>query len=206
MNPKTIATRGRVWTAALLAATVMGTITFSGSLARADDKDSEEQARRNDDDSARRAPVEYRPPRPRAAPDWQDGEPIPPGYHPVQRMRKGPVIAGACTFGILYFISVLVAAAGTDISNSNHTTSSVTGLYVPVVGPFITMTQSPSATGNVLLVIDGAGQVAGAVLLLYGLISPQTVLIRDDNGRPKLLPQPILLGKSGGGIGLSGTF
>jgi hypothetical protein len=223
MNFKRIAIHGRAWTAALLAASVIGTTTFSASFARADDevarpperaegagtspnRTGDERTRRPDDDPSRRVVIEYRSPSIQRAPDWQEGEPIPPGYHPVQRVRKGPVIAGACTFGILYLISVLVAAAGTDVSNSTNTNNSVWGLYVPVVGPFITMTQSSTAVGNVFLVIDGAGQAAGAVLLLYGIVSPQTVLVRDDYGRPKLLPQPMLFGKSGGGIGLTGTF
>jgi hypothetical protein len=214
---------------------VIATTTFAGSIARADDartpersegagassnaprtpegagassnRESDERTRRNDDDASRRVTVvEYNASRPRGAPDWQDGEPIPPGYHPVQRARRAPIIAGAVTFGILYLISVLVAAGGTDDANRNHTGNSLAGLYVPVVGPFITMTQNSSAVGNVVLVLDGAGQAAGAVLLLYGLVAPQTVLVRDDYGRPKLLPQPMLFGKSGGGIGLSGAF
>jgi hypothetical protein len=144
---------------------------------------------------------------PRVIRDWQEGEPVPPGYHPAQRMRKGSIVAGAVTFGVLYFISVLVAAAGTDVANASRSSNDLAGLFVPVIGPFITMTKSSTAMGDVVLVMDGLGQTAGAILLVYGLTQPQTVLVRDAKfSPPPLLPRPILLGKQGAGLGLVGTF
>ena len=81
------------------------------------------------------------------------------------------------------------------------------GLFIPTVGPFITITQSSSAMADVFLVIDGAAQSAGAILLVYGLTSPRTVLMRDNPiGRPMILPKPMLLGKDGAGVGLVGSF
>jgi hypothetical protein len=218
MNRMMMTTRSRTWLAALLA--LATTTAGTAANARADEaKESvvapapadaarpPEAARRADDESARRAPVDVRASsRPRVITDWQEGETVPPGYHPAQRMRKGAVIGGAVTFGVIYFINVLVAAGGTDYANSNHTSNSVAGLYAPVVGPFITMTQSSSAVADVFLVLDGLAQAGGAVLLLYGLTSPQTVLMRDDVGRPRLLPQPMLFGSGGAGAGLVGTF
>jgi hypothetical protein len=139
--------------------------------------------------------------------DWQEGEPIPAGYHPVQRTRKGAVIGGAVTFGVLYFISVLIAAVGADTATATHSNNDVAGLFVPVVGPFITMTQSSSATADVFLAIDGAAQAAGAILLVYGLTTPQTVLVRDAKlSPPPLFARPLLLGKDGAGLGLVGSF
>jgi hypothetical protein len=110
------------------------------------------------------------------------------------------------TFGVLYLLTALVASVWTDAANSSHTNNPVTGLFVPVVGPFITIAQSSSATADFFLVLDGAAQTAGAVLLIWGLTSPQTLLMRDGYARPRILPQPMLLGKSGGGLGLSGSF
>src|SRR5262249_33082790 len=40
--------------------------------------------------------------------NWHEGEPIPPGYKPVERVRKGLIIGGAITFGALYSLSALV--------------------------------------------------------------------------------------------------
>jgi hypothetical protein len=150
--------------------------------------------------------LEVSRPAPHTISDWEEGEPIPPGYHPVQRVRKGAVVGGAVTFGVFYLISVLIAAAGTDISNANHTSNSAAGLYVPVAGPFITMTQSSSAVGNVFLALDGVAQGAGAALLIYGIAAPRTVLVRNDYGRPLVMPQPMILGRNAGGLGIVGTF
>jgi hypothetical protein len=144
---------------------------------------------------------------PRMIADWQEGEPIPPGYHPAQRMRTGPIIGGAVTLGVLYFISALVAAGYQDWANAHNESNPAAGLFIPTVGPFITITQSSSAMADVFLVIDGAAQSAGAILLVYGLTSPRTVLMRDNPiGRPMILPKPMLLGKDGAGVGLVGSF
>jgi hypothetical protein len=141
---------------------------------------------------------------PRIISDWNEGEPIPTGYHPVQRVRKGAIIGGAVPFGILYFISALTAAVAHDANQGRD--HSADGLFVPVAGPFITMPQTSSATANVFLALDGLGQAAGAALVIYGLVSPQTVLLRDDVGAARLLPHPILVGRGGAGLGWGGTF
>jgi hypothetical protein len=142
---------------------------------------------------------------PRAITDWQEGDPVPPGYHPIQRVRKGAIIGGAVPFGVLYLISVLVAAGQQDATHGQD--KSAAGLYFPVVGPFITMTQTSSAVGDVFLALDGLGQGLGAALVIYGLTSPQTVLRQDDYyGRLRVVPQPLFFGRGGGGLGLTGSF
>src|SRR5215831_15689153 len=97
----TFAARWRSLAAAWLMATWISGLWMTPGLARA----QETQAQ------PRPAPVEAAPPTPAAAPhysgprvitDWKEDEPMPPGYHPVQRMRKGPIVAGAVTLGILY--------------------------------------------------------------------------------------------------------
>ena len=205
------------WIAASVISILISTISFAPRLARADEGDTD--SRRTTQEVA---PPPQRvimvtdpsnPPRvvmvsdPRVIRDWQEGEPVPSGYHPAQRLRKGSIVAGAVTFGVLYFISVLVAAGGADVANANGSSNDVAGLFVPVVGPFITMTKSSTAMGDVILVMDGLGQATGAILLVYGLTQPQTVLVRDAKfSPPPLLPRPILLGKQGAGLGLVGTF
>jgi hypothetical protein len=199
----TFAARRRSLAAAWLIATWIFGMGMTPGLARAQDATAQ----------PRPAPIETAPPAPaahfngpRVITDWQEGEPLPPGYHPVQRTRKGAIVAGAVTLGILYFVSALIAAVYTDSSNHDHTSNPAAGLFVPVVGPFITMTQSSSATADVFLVMDGGAQAAGAILLVYGLTSPQTVLVRDSYfGRP-IFPKPMLLGRNGGGLGLVGSF
>lgn len=58
--------------------------------------------------------------------------------------------------------------------------------------------------GNVALVTDGAAQVAGIGLLIWGLSSPQTVLIRNDFVGAAILP--ISIGRDGAGLGVVGRF
>jgi hypothetical protein len=109
---------------------------------------------------------------------YQEGDPIPPGYHSAERVRKGLIIGGAVTFGTLYLFSALVAAAGADSSQNGSNPEAA--LWVPGVGPFLQMAQTRSATANVLLAVDGLGQSAGLVMLGFGLFSPKTVLVRND--------------------------
>jgi hypothetical protein len=217
MNPATMGTRARVWTAALLAASMIATTGFTTGVAHAQGKPGDaapSQGPVRPPDNQVAQPVAVDGPKPvsievkgvaRAIGDWQEGDPVPPGYHPIQRVRKGAIIGGAVPFAVLYFISVLIAAAQQDATHGQD--RSAAGLYFPVVGPFITMTQTSSAVGDVFLALDGLGQGLGAALVIYGLTSPQTVLRKDDYyGRPRVLPQPLLFGHGGGGLGLTATF
>lgn len=141
---------------------------------------------------------------PRIIKDYEEGEPVPPGYHPESRVRTGFIVGGAVTFGALYLISVLVGAAITDVNRGLGGKESGELLYVPVAGPFLQMINTESSTGNVTLAIDGAGQALGATLLIVGITSPRTVLVRNDLGQVRIMP--MRMGQSGGGIGLGGTF
>ena len=143
---------------------------------------------------------------PRMITAWHDGEPIPLGYHPAQRTRTGAIVGGAVTLGSLYLINAFVASVWTDAVKGTQESNPVTGLFVPVLGPFITIPQSSSATADFFLILDGLGQTTGAILLVWGLTSPQTVLMRDGYAKPWILPRPMVFGKSGAGMGLSGTF
>jgi hypothetical protein len=113
--------------------------------------------------------------------DDTDGRPAPAGYTAVKRKRKGLLIAGPVLLGTVYLYTSLAAAIGTDIDNSNgSSTSNIAPLFVPVVGPFIEMGETSSASLKYLLAIDGAAQVAGAVMLYYGLTTTKTVFVRND--------------------------
>jgi hypothetical protein len=75
-------------------------------------------------------------------------------------------------------------------------------LYIPAVGPFIPMIPTSTATGSWLNAMDGAGQIAGLVMLIVGLTSPKTVLARNDLGTARAPPYV----GSGAGFGLVGSF
>ena len=137
---------------------------------------------------------------PRQIKDWNEGEPIPPGYHPVQRVRTGLIVGGAVLFGIFYLISAFDASIASDNGNSGNN-----ALWLPGIGPFIQMASTSSATGNLALAIDGAAQSAGLAMLIYGMVSPKTVLIRNDLATTPLV-LPIRVGSDGYGLGVVGHF
>ena len=145
---------------------------------------------------------------PRIIKDYEEGEPIPPGYHAETRVRSGLVVGGAVTFGVMYLLSVLVGAAISDVNRSSYSGSSNREggefLYVPVAGPFLQMTRTESSSGNATLAIDGIAQAAGATMLIVGITSPKTVLVRNDLGEVRVMP--MRMGDKGGGLGLVGTF
>ena len=138
--------------------------------------------------------------------DWEDGEPIPPGYHRRARTRNGLIVAGSVTLGSLWLLSAVIGA--TSIDSCHYGGCQSAGfLFVPVVGPFIEMgrTGKGSATGELMLAIDGLGQTAGAAMLIGGMSSPKIVLVRNDlaSEPPKLTVQPYFTGRS---AGLRGSF
>jgi hypothetical protein len=141
---------------------------------------------------------------PRIIKDYEEGEPIPPGYHAESRVRTGLVVGGAVTFGVMYLLSVLVGAAISDANKLSGGKESGDLLYVPVAGPFLQMTKTESSSGNVTLAIDGIAQAAGATMLIVGITSPKTVLVRNDLGEVRVMP--MRMGDKGGGLGLVGTF
>jgi hypothetical protein len=137
---------------------------------------------------------------------WQEGDAIPSGYHRVERLRRGLIVAGAVTFGTLYLLSSLSAAASADANQGQA--NPLGALWVPGIGPFIQMAQTSSATGNYVLAIDGLAQSAGLAMLIVGLTSTKTVLVRNDLGeeeKPKIQATPIV-GRNMTGMGLVGTF
>lgn len=141
---------------------------------------------------------------PRIIKDYNEGDPIPPGYHADTQVRKGLVIGGAITFGCMYLLSVLVGAAMNDVNSKIGTKTNGDYLFIPVAGPFLQMTRTDTSLGNTTLVIDGLAQAAGATMLIVGITSPKTVLIRNDLAEVRV--SPMKLGQDGNGVGLVGTF
>jgi hypothetical protein len=139
---------------------------------------------------------------PRMIKDWEDGQPIPPGYHRETRVRKGLVITGAILFGVPYLYSAGGAALGSDAYGSRD--NKLAALWVPCLGPFIEMGQTDSASARYILALDGLAQSAGMAMFIYGLAVPKNVLVRNDLAL--LTVMPMKLGKDGQGVGLIGRF
>lgn len=143
---------------------------------------------------------------PRIIRDWHEGEPIPPGYHPSTRIRGGLVGGGLGLFGGTYAISLIVAAVGQDSCSYSGCTNSAAPLFIPVVGPFVTMGNTDSATADVFLVLDGLAQAGGLAMFIYGLAVPKTVLVRNDLGMFKNVTAAPLVGRGVTGLSLSAQF
>jgi hypothetical protein len=141
---------------------------------------------------------------PRVLKDWREGDPIPPGYHPATRARTGLIAGGAAMFAAPYLISVLIGAIGED-TRCSSCSNAAAPLFIPVVGPFITMGNTDSATADVFLVVDGLLQAAGLAMFIYGVSVPKVVLVRNDLGKVEFTPTPIV-GPNMGGLGITGTF
>jgi hypothetical protein len=139
---------------------------------------------------------------PRVIKDWDESQPIPPGYHQESHVRRGLVIGGAVLFGTTYLLSALSAAVVSDANSGSSNPAAA--LYIPAVGPFVEMGQVGSATAGFFLALDGLCQVGGITMFIVGLASPKTELVRNDFGfQLHLAP---IISRDHSGMGLVGTF
>jgi hypothetical protein len=136
---------------------------------------------------------------PRFIKDWEEGQPIPYGYHHETRVRKGLVITGSVVFGVLYLYSTFFAAVGSDAG-----TNKLGWMAVPVVGPFLETSETSSATLQYILVLDGLAQAAGVAMLFGGFMYPKHLLVRNDLASMTVVPMKI--GMDGSGMGVVGRF
>jgi hypothetical protein len=154
------------------------------------------------------APPGYTPP-PYSAPiyapteisDFDEDAPVPYGYTKVSRRRRGPIIGGAVTLGVSYTISLFTALVGAEAHSLEESEPDLSSLLVPVAGPFLQLQDTRNSVGRFWLTVLGTGQVTGAVLLIYGLSNPRTVLVRND--QLSLVP---IVGHGASGLALSGRF
>ena len=118
-------------------------------------------------------------PEPPSEIDYEEGQPIPPGYRPEEKIRKGLVIAGACVFGGVYLVNVIMVA--TMAPEAVERGEGPEWLYVPLVGPFIAIAaiEDMNAGIGALLAIDGLAQVGGLAMFIAGLAAKKKVLVRD---------------------------
>ena len=148
---------------------------------------------------------------------YEEGDPVPPGYHVVSRARQGLVIAGTIVFAVSYGIALGAAL----VDDFNDQTS---WLAIPLAGPWLMMynraqprcdttTSSDVCFEHELetilrfyLAVDGVAQAAGATMLGFG-IAGRKLLVRDDSYaavRVRILPGRV--GSSGYGAMLAGRF
>lgn len=148
-------------------------------------------------------PQGYGPPAygPEEIADSDDTRPVPYGYTRVSRRRKGLIIGGAVTFGVTYIVSTFAAAVAQDINSTDGSNADVSALLLPVAGPFLEIGQTDSSIARFYLVGLGLGQTAGAIMLIYGLTSPRTLLVRNDQ-----LSIAPMIGHGASGLTVTGRF
>ncbi len=143
-------------------------------------------------------------PSPREIRDWEEGEPIPRGYHTRVRPNSRFVTAGAVTLGSLYLLSAIVGSDGVGKCKTKdcHDASL---LFIPLAGPFMRMgIGRNNISSEVMLGLDGAVQLAAAAMLYAGMTSTTLVLKKDLAGRsPDVAIQPYIAGAS---AGIRGSF
>ncbi len=119
--------------------------------------------------------------------------PVPAGYHVEERSASGLIITGAATVGVGYLVGL-----GVGIDHSFE--GSLGWLAVPIVGAWPAIAGSKvhcsaetvdaakkcldnaynQATTIAVVAVDGMVQVTGLVVLLAGLASGHSELVRDD--------------------------
>ena len=132
----------------------------------------------------------------------EPGEVAPSGYTAVQRPRTQLLRSGLAMLGMAYGLSALTAAIGQDTSEGGS--NPVAMMWIPVAGPFLEIGQSSSATADVLLVGLGGVQLAGAIMVYYGLTTKRTVFLRNDLVGGLTVAPMVANGASG--MSLSGHF
>jgi hypothetical protein len=131
--------------------------------------------------------------------DWEEGDPIPPGYVKEERRgRRGPIIGGAVTFGSLYMVTAMAASVTSDTDPSTRV------LLVPVFGPLLRLADHKEGAEATICALDGLGQMVGLTLLIAGLSAKRTVLVRREPGI-RVEPRPLGV-RGGAGVALGGTF
>jgi hypothetical protein len=130
---------------------------------------------------------------------YDDGGPIPPGYHLEERPTKSYVILGTTIFGAAYLPSLFVTAA--VVGGRQPDAPRIEPLAIPIAGPFITiLTAHTGVPGGVVLVADGIAQTGGVLLLISGLKIREPVLVFNTiNATARLSVTP-------GSVSLHGTF
>jgi len=133
--------------------------------------------------------------------NWQDGDPIPFGFHTQRQPKIGLLIAGSLTFAIPYALSAKIAADGESKE-----------MFVPVIGPFISAAKNESkgcsqycslhTLGTVVIAAEGIVQAAGLVMLVAGAVG-KNVLAADEPGSVSVAPMVV---PRGAGVGVSGQF
>lgn len=139
----------------------------------------------------------------------QNNQQSEPGAEKPTPLRPNRLLlgSGALALGVPYISSVLVAASTDDSANNN--------LYIPVVGPWITLGQRTCTDADpceaefltgALLVGDGIMQGAGLLAIGASFLVPESATTVPLGASAKMTIAPTKVGRTGYGIGAVGQF
>jgi len=130
---------------------------------------------------------------------YEPGTAVPPGYD--VETSYSDAAASARTAGIWFFGAGYAGAYVAALSLPSR----LGAMYVPVLGPWITMGQLESGGAKAALAIDGAVQGLGVVLFLGGVVGAGKQLVRSDVPLATLQVVPTV-GRDHAGVGFLGAF
>jgi hypothetical protein len=141
---------------------------------------------------------------------YEEGTPIPPGYHlePSTSDRASTArLAGIGFFAVSYSAAYVAALT---------TPTSLSWMFVPLLGPWMLLDDAEDfapeggvGMTKVLLVTDGALQIAGALLWLGGSIGREQQLLRtpitEEPQASRVWVAPTV-GRNGYAMNVGGSF
>ena len=130
--------------------------------------------------------------------DVEEGVAAPAGYHLARRPRTPAILGGALLFVPAYGIA-LSRALGGDCEGCDS--GRQRRLLAPIVGPFLFGFGCDTCSRG-LWIVDGALQIAGAALVVYGLFT-RPVWVLDATAEVRVAP---LVGAGNPGLSVIGTF
>jgi hypothetical protein len=139
---------------------------------------------------------------------YYDNRSAPQGYHLEMRKERKLLLIGGVLFATAWGVSVLEAAVD-DLVIHHGQSHGNTPLVIPVVGPFITLRTSESASFStdqkaplaLLVLLDGLVQTTGVALFIGGMASDHKVYVRNGwIGRDARISD-VAIGPRGGSLG-----
>jgi hypothetical protein len=116
----------------------------------------------------------------------------------IERRPNLPLIgAGVGIFGASYLGALIYGLSTCSAQEACRQGSGF--LYIPVIGPFITMATAPTTGGAALAGFDGGVQVLGAALAITGFLAPKKFVVwQNKSAAVSVMPTNIGAGASAG--------
>jgi len=141
------------------------------------------------------------PTKPQKEVEYSQGDPVPEGQVVATKTRYDLVLGGAVTF-VAFYLAPSVASA---VCKGDHPDKQCTSgwSFVPVVGPLVDLAVTDKMPGGskATLIVSSMGQVAGAAIMVTGLVLEKKVLV--PVGTPVAIAP--VVGPSYAGVAISGA-